>query len=244
MALRRYLEYAEKGIIPDFGDKTKKEPGSDFEIAVAKLLNQHGYQTAYQVGVAGFFIDIGVEHPDREGEFILGIECDGASYHSAKSIRDRDILRQQILETKGWRIYRIWSTDWFKNKDKELNNLLKTLEELVESERAKVKYKEPREEVVHISLPPTISSTAVSVDEKLRNVLLEYRRKKVEPKCQDMSRSILSDQMLEEFVRIKPITREEFHSIPLALREKIESGQGQFRDEILEIVEEITNGWG
>jgi len=243
MALRRYLEYAEKEIIPDFGDKSSREPGSNFEIAVAKLLNQHGYQTAYQVGVAGFFIDIGVKHPNQEEGFILGIECDGASYHSAKSIRDRDILRQQILKSKGWRIYRIWSTDWFKNKDKELNKLLKTLDELVEAEWVKVKYEEPKEEAVHISVPPTIP-TATSVNEELRNVLLEYRRKKVEPKCQDISRSILSDQMLEEFVQRKPITREEFYNFPLALREKIESGQGQFIDEILEIVEEITNEWG
>ena len=138
IALKKYLEFAETGRIIDLGHQTGKDPDSDFEIAVAKQLNNYGYKTSYQIGVAGFFIDIGVHHPFSEEEFILGIECDGAAYHSAKSIRDRDILRQRILESKGWRIYRIWSTDWFKNKEKELQNLLGYLEKLTEAERIKV----------------------------------------------------------------------------------------------------------
>lgn len=98
--LRAYLEYAQHGCFPDLGITSKKEPANDFEISVARVLNSYGYQTVPQVGVAGFFIDIGVLHPKRESEFILGIECDGATYHSAKSVRDRDRLRQEILEKK------------------------------------------------------------------------------------------------------------------------------------------------
>jgi very-short-patch-repair endonuclease len=55
---------------------------------------------------------------------LLGIECDGAAYHSAKSARDRDRLRQEILERMGWNIYRIWSTDWFSDPDREMEKLL------------------------------------------------------------------------------------------------------------------------
>ena len=73
--------------------------------------------------VSGFFIDIGVKHKSFPDGFILGVECDGRAYHSSKSARDRDILRQEILEGLGWNIYRIWSTDWFLDPNKELKKL-------------------------------------------------------------------------------------------------------------------------
>ena len=82
-----------------------------------------GYEIAHEVGVSGFFIDIGVKHKSFPDGFLLGVECDGRAYHSSKSARDRDILRQEILEGLGWNIYRIWSTDWFKDPNKELKKL-------------------------------------------------------------------------------------------------------------------------
>lgn len=127
-ALKFYLEYAEKGYLPEYGHPTGRQPDSDFERAVAKILEKYGYQTVPQVGVAGFRIDIGVCHPQDSQSYILGIECDGASYHTAQSVRDRDRLRQEILESKGWRIHRIWSTDWFKNRDLEVKRLLEAIE--------------------------------------------------------------------------------------------------------------------
>jgi len=81
--------------------------------------------------VAGFFVDMAVHNPDRPGEFLAGIECDGASYHSGFSVRDRDRIRQEILESLGWRgrIYRIWSTDWFYNPHGQTARLRAFLEE-------------------------------------------------------------------------------------------------------------------
>jgi very-short-patch-repair endonuclease len=78
-------------------------------------LRKRDYQLEPQVGTAGYFIDIGVKDPEYPGRYILAIECDGASYHSARSARDRDRLRQGVLESLGWRFHRIWSTDWFRN---------------------------------------------------------------------------------------------------------------------------------
>lgn len=75
-----------------------------------------GCEVVPQVGVAGFRIDLGVRHPDWPYGYILGVECDGAAYHSSKSSRDRDRLRQEVLEGLGWRLHRIWSTDWFRNR--------------------------------------------------------------------------------------------------------------------------------
>ena len=80
-----------------------------------------------QVGVAGFFIDLGVRLPGRS-DYILGIECDGATYHSAKSARDRDAIRQAVIESKGWTIHRIWSTDWFNNREHAIDRLHRSLQ--------------------------------------------------------------------------------------------------------------------
>ena len=76
-----------------------------------------------QVGVAGYFVDIGVRHHEWPHGFILGVECDGASYHSAKSARDRDRFRQEVLEGLGWQLHRVWSTDWFNNPQREVEKL-------------------------------------------------------------------------------------------------------------------------
>jgi hypothetical protein len=126
--LKTYLEYAETGKLPSDVSTIPQEVYSDFQLAVSQILQKHGYETVLQVGVAGFRIDIGVLHPEKSGEYILGIACDGANYHFAKSLRDRDRLQQEILESKGWTIYRIWALDWFKHRDAEIERLLKTLD--------------------------------------------------------------------------------------------------------------------
>ena len=118
-ALKTFLEYAETGSI-EAPRATGREADSPFEEAVARRLRGAGHDVAHQVGSAGFFIDLAVVDPRRRGRYLLGIECDGASYHSARSARDRDRLRQQVLEGLGWRIHRIWSTDWFRDPDLEL----------------------------------------------------------------------------------------------------------------------------
>jgi very-short-patch-repair endonuclease len=85
-----------------------------------------------QVGCSSFKIDMALKQPGTSN-YLLAIECDGASYHSSKSARDRDRLRQAILESMGWRFYRIWSTDWFNNKAKEKERLLKAVQDAIEN---------------------------------------------------------------------------------------------------------------
>jgi very-short-patch-repair endonuclease/DNA polymerase III delta prime subunit len=128
-AFRGMLRYAETGII-EGAVSSGREPDSDFEVAVAQMLVNHGYEVECQIGVAGFFIDLGVKHPSRDGEYIMGVECDGAAYHSSKSARDRDRIRQDILESMGWTIGRIWSTDWFMDPENALQPILEELEKL------------------------------------------------------------------------------------------------------------------
>jgi len=128
-ALKNYLAYAQGGQL-EWGQITGREPDSEFERWVMDMLQESGYETVPQLGVAGYFIDLAVRDPDRRGAFILGIECDGAMYHSARSVRDRDRLRQEVLERLKWNVYRIWSTDWFRNPRAEFQKLTNTLQTL------------------------------------------------------------------------------------------------------------------
>lgn len=75
-----------------------------------------------QVESSGYRIDLAIYDP-RTSKYILGIECDGATYHSSKSARERDIHRQKFLESKGWTIHRIWSKDWWQNPQKEIEKI-------------------------------------------------------------------------------------------------------------------------
>lgn len=130
-ALRNYLAYARDGVLP-VEELTNLPPDSDFEVAVMDVLCGRGYEVTPQLGVAGFRIDIAVRHPLHRSGYLAAVECDGASYHSGVSVRDRDRIRQEILESLGWRdrIWRIWSTDWFRNPLAETEKLVQFLESL------------------------------------------------------------------------------------------------------------------
>ena len=130
-ALRNYLEYAQTGLLT-VSEETGREPDSDFEISVMDMLRSRGYEVTPQLGIAGYRIDLAVKHPDAPGSYLAAIECDGASYHSALSVRDRDRIRQEILESLGWRgrIWRIWSTDWFRTPGQESEKLISFIENL------------------------------------------------------------------------------------------------------------------
>jgi len=125
--LKQFLQFAETGFL-DLPNVSGNSFQSPFEEAVAKALSSAGYEAHPQIGVAGFFIDLAVVHPVNREQFVLGIECDGATYHRARWARDRDRLRQQILEDRGWTIHRIWSTDWFRRPQEELSKVIKAIE--------------------------------------------------------------------------------------------------------------------
>lgn len=129
-ALRTFLHFAETGEL-DLPAATGIEPMSPFEEAVIAALSDKGYVVRPQVGSAGFFLDIGICDPENHDRFILGIECDGAKYHSARSARDRDRLRQEVLERRGWRIHRIWSTDWWLHQNRELKRTFEAIEQAI-----------------------------------------------------------------------------------------------------------------
>jgi very-short-patch-repair endonuclease len=133
-ALKTFLEFAETGRLAA-PPQSAGDPMSPFEEAVRRAVEGLGYEVHSQVGVAGFFVDLGVVDPAKPGRYALGIECDGAAYHSSRSARDRDRLRQAVLEDHGWTIHRIWSTDWFQRPTEELRKVAAAIEKACASAR-------------------------------------------------------------------------------------------------------------
>ncbi|OZC02389.1 DUF3320 domain-containing protein [Rubricoccus marinus] len=126
-AFKRYLQFAATGQL-EMAEPTGRAMDSPFEEAVARALRGLGYRIEPQVGVGSFRIDLAVVDPDAPGRYVIGIECDGATYHSALTARDRDRIRQSVLEGLGWRIHRIWSTDWFRSPEDELRRAVAAIE--------------------------------------------------------------------------------------------------------------------
>ena len=126
--LKRFLQYAETGILEE-RVSTSNDADSPFEDLVASVIEGLGYKVDKQVGSAGFKIDLAVRDREKPGRYILAIECDGATYHRALWARERDRLRQEVLENMGWRFHRIWSTDWFYRRGEAVKRLEDALEE-------------------------------------------------------------------------------------------------------------------
>jgi very-short-patch-repair endonuclease len=121
-ALKLFLTFAETGHF-GLGETTGADFDSEFEVQVCERLQHLGYDVKRQIGASGFRVDLAVSDPEKPGRFVLGIECDGAQFHSSRSARDRDRLRQQVLEAHGWIIHRIWSTDWYMRPQQELKKV-------------------------------------------------------------------------------------------------------------------------
>ncbi|MEN5084436.1 DUF3320 domain-containing protein [Bosea sp. TWI1241] len=113
--LKAFLDFAARGPVALAAQDQGSVGGHDspFEEAVAGELIRLGWQIVPQVGISGFRVDLGIRHPDKAGAYLAGVECDGATYHSSATARDRDKVREQVLRGLGWNIVRVWSTDWW-----------------------------------------------------------------------------------------------------------------------------------
>jgi very-short-patch-repair endonuclease len=133
--LASYLDYAERGVaaLAHTIGPSGLDAESPFEEEVVRVIRSWGYGAEPQVGAAGYRVDIGVKESDGGGRFILGVECDGAQYHSSRVARDRDRLRQGVLERLGWRVYRIWGPAWYRTRDAEERKLHEAIEAAIDA---------------------------------------------------------------------------------------------------------------
>ena len=135
--LKHFLEYAERGpsVLGGLPTGPLGDFESPFESAVARELRAKGWRVQPQIGVSKFRIDLGITHPDEPGRYLAGIECDGAMYHSSAVAKERDKVRQAVLEGLGWTLFRVWSTSWWVNKPGELRDLHDKLRAHLEADR-------------------------------------------------------------------------------------------------------------
>lgn len=152
--LKHYLDFAARGPVA-LGEAIRalgtNDYDSDFEMAVAERLRGLGWTVRTQIGVSRYRIDLGVVHPDAAGRFLAGVECDGATYHSAPSARDRDRIRHIVLEQLGWKLFRIWSTDFFLDEETSVARLDAKLRELLEEDRRQAKEAEAEADIAAVA---------------------------------------------------------------------------------------------
>jgi very-short-patch-repair endonuclease len=154
--LRRYLEFAQKGInsLGVAAESTGGSFDSPFEESVAQAItNQLGFEVEPQVGTAGYRIDLAILNPSTPNEYLLGIECDGAAYHSSKMARDRDRLREEVLTGLGWRIHRIWGPDWYRHRDACVREIEQAISEAMEQGPISLQRPKPLPQVVEFDAP-------------------------------------------------------------------------------------------
>jgi len=243
-ALRDFLSYCETGILHRTETDTGRAPDSDFEIAVMSALRDAGFECTPQVGVAGFFIDVAVVDPGNTGRYLMGIECDGATYHSAKSARDRDRLRQAVLERLGWRIRRIWSTDWFKDPHGTLVPIIRELHKLksqgVSAQREAGSGPDGIEEIID-QMDAGETQTALIAFEglSLKDKLSRFDHEVIRKECPGTSenRRLLRPAMLEALVEFTPTSRAEFlELIPGYVRQATDAAEGKYLDQVFDII--------
>ena len=243
-ALHDFLKYCETKILHKTELDTARRPDSDFEIAVMNALHDAGFKCVPQVGVAGFFIDIAVMDPGNPGRYLMGIECDGATYHSAKSARDRDRLRQMILERLGWNIRRIWSTDWFKNPHGELQPIIRELHTLksaikpivesIESEVDEIRGV-VKEVNTHEALADSFTFNETTLEDKLARLNSEVISKEF-PHTPEKKR-LLRPAMMEALLAHTPTSQAEFlEVIPCYIREGTEAAEGKYLEQVFNII--------
>lgn len=253
IALRNFLDYAEKGSMDGTPLHTGKEPDSDFEVSVIEALHQAGFESEAQVGVAGFFIDLAVKDPGKPGRYLMGIECDGATYHSAKSARDRDRLRQEVLERLGWRIRRIWSTDWYSNPQGELEPIIRELHSLkTEKLEAEESFELDAESIEEAESAPEAEAAEVIAllddETDLRGRLEAFGDTIIAKQFPNTpkDRRLLRPSMIEALVEHEPVASSEFvELIPEYLRKATEPKEAKtYLAQVLEIVagSEVAQG--
>jgi very-short-patch-repair endonuclease len=243
-ALKAFLEYTEKGHLHN-SVPTLKAADSDFEIAVLTALENYGYECEPQLGVAGFFLDIAVRDPGKPGRFLIGIECDGATYHSAKSARDRDRLRQEILENLGWKIHRIWSTDWFKNPQAQLRPILNELEKLrtppskTETTSEIIAELKPVDQAAE-NIQDQIQDVEQTADISLQERMHTFNKLHIKPTFPDTpeEQRLLRQEMIDALLEHLPCSKAEFlELIPAFLRTGTSSDEATlFLDPVLKLV--------
>lgn len=207
-ALKTFLEYAETGVLSEIAVASGRDFGSPFQEAVASKLRSLGYQIDEEIESGGRFIDLAVVDPAVPGRYALGIECDGATYHSSRTARERDRIREDHLRDLGWNLHRIWSTDWFRNSERELERARKAIDRALAGEKEKRKPSQKTATVVQRIARSETPVEVLSTDYEVATVSLPRRYLYIDSvPGQLLRRAIISIVRVESPVHVDIVKR-------------------------------------
>ncbi|GAA0547357.1 DUF3320 domain-containing protein [Rhizomicrobium palustre] len=229
LAFRLFLHFARTGRLSHV-EATGRDHEGVLEAQIARALQDKGYQVHRNVGIAGLFIDVAVADPDQPGRYILGVECDGASYRAARSARDRDRIRRAVLEDHGWYIHRIWSADWFQRPGEELERLIAKIEEA----KAELRTRDAQRKTAPRAVPVDV----VTIErENVTEVGLAELEEDAAP---------FNGPYQEACIRKPPAAPEELHLTPTGvlsyLAEQVVSREGPVH--VDEVIARLRDAWG
>ncbi len=196
-SLKEFLEYAENLTLgTDSPDSYTNEP---FEDAIASYLEENGYKVDRQIGCAGFRVDLAIVDDENPGKYILGITTDGKMYSSSKVARDRDRLREQVLTGLGWKLYHLWSTDWYRNRDLGRKKLLDNVEKSIRISREEEKRKS--EEAKKLA-----EKRRIEAEKKAEELRLAREREEAERKAKEESEEVNPESIgPSDFVEVEKV---------------------------------------
>ena len=193
-SLKEFLEYAENLTLGTHGvDDYSKEP---FEDAIASFLEENGYTVDRQIGCAGFRVDLAIVDDENPGKYILGITTDGKMYASSKVARDRDRLREQVLTGLGWKLYHLWSIDWYRNRDLGRKKLLDFVENSIRKTREEEKRKSEEEKRL-------AEKRRLEAEKKAEELRIAREKEEAERKAKEEEEIDASDIGPEDFVEVE-----------------------------------------
>lgn len=191
-ALRDFLEFAQKGQLQSKNIEKNMEERQGIMEHICQMLNEHGYKYQRSVGHSKFKIDIAVMNPYKEEEYLLGIMLDGESYRQSSNTKDREVAQISVLKGLGWDIYRIWTLDWWDNKEKELKKLIDCLdhkkdaaydvcakEEVSTEETEFIKESERIEESVYVGDSESIKDSEIEDTKKIKDIPVQDQEPKI-----------------------------------------------------------------
>jgi len=212
-SLREFLEYAENLTLGTHSSgETSKEP---FEDAIASFLQENGYTVDKHIGCAGFRVDLAIVDDENPGKYILGITTDGKMYASSKVARDRDRLREQVLTGLGWKLYHLWSTDWYRNRDLGRKKLLDFVEKSIRETREEEKRRSEEEKRL-------AEKRRLEAEKKAEELRIAREKEEAERKAKEEAESDeidAADIGPEDFVEVEKVDDGDFFEKPIDVGE-------------------------
>ncbi|WP_295116219.1 DUF4011 domain-containing protein, partial [uncultured Methanobrevibacter sp.] len=213
-SLKEFLEYAENLTLGTHEPAVhSKEP---FEDAIASFLEENGYMVDRQIGCAGFRVDLAIVDDENPGKYILGITTDGKMYSSSKVARDRDRLREQVLTGLGWKLYHLWSTDWYRNRDLGRKKLLDFVEKSIKESREEERRRS--EEAKKLA-----EKRRIEAEKRAEELRLAHEKEEAERKAQEESETENEINMgvigSNDFVEVEKVDDGDFLEKPIDVSE-------------------------